>query len=325
MHNHDLKSNLLTLYRYTVVAIIIWTIIVVGSLSWNVFNERQQTREMARKEARANFNKDIAFRLWGSSHGGVYVPPDKRTPPNPYLSNIPDRDIITEEGKKLTLMNPAYMLRQMMEFYGELYGVKGRITSIKPLNPVNKPDEWEHKALKAFERNVKEVFEFTDSEGESYLRLMRPFITEKPCLKCHEHQGYKEGDIRGGVGITVPMKSYLAAEDKAIKTMLFTHGLIWILGLIAVGFMTYRGKQRIIERKQAERALRDSEEKFKKISAAAQDAIVIMNNDGIISYWNEAAENIFGYVSQEILGKELHQCIVPRHYYNAFLKGLHCF
>ena len=40
-------------------------------------------------------------------------------------------------------MNPAYMVRQLMDQYEKLYGVKGRITGLKVLNPENAPDEWE--------------------------------------------------------------------------------------------------------------------------------------------------------------------------------------
>ena len=74
------------------------------------------------------FHKDLAYRHWASSHGGVYVPIDAKTPANPFLAHIPERDINTSSGKNLTLMNPAYMLRQTMEQFEELYGVKGHIT-----------------------------------------------------------------------------------------------------------------------------------------------------------------------------------------------------
>ncbi len=119
---------------YIWTAFLVWTVIVGLSLGWNVFNTNQQTLQLVEKEARSNFDKDQAFRFWASAHGGVYVPVNERTPANPYLSHIEERDIVTPSGRQLTLMNPAYMLRQMMEEYGELYGVKGRIISEKPLN-----------------------------------------------------------------------------------------------------------------------------------------------------------------------------------------------
>ena len=74
-----------------------------------------------------------------------------------YLKNISERDITTPSGKKLTLMNPAYMVRQVMEDYSELYGVRGHITSLKLKNPDNAPDEWERRALERFEDGAEEV------------------------------------------------------------------------------------------------------------------------------------------------------------------------
>ena len=80
--------------------------------------------------------------------------------------------------------------------------------------------------------------------------------------------------------------------------------------------------QRLInERKRAEEALRESEEKFRVMSASAQDAIVMMDNQGKVSYWNEAGEKIFGYSSEEVLGKELHILLVPERYHEDYRKG----
>jgi PAS domain S-box-containing protein len=61
---------------------------------------------------------------------------------------------------------------------------------------------------------------------------------------------------------------------------------------------------------------------FRAISASAYDAIIIMDNDGIITYWNKAAERIFGYTLDEAIGKELHTLLVPQKYYQSSTKGL---
>ena len=152
---------------------------------------------MVKNEARANFNKDQALRFWATTHGGVYAPITGQTPPNPYLSHVKERDIKTPDGKALTLMNSAYMLRQTMENYESLYGVRGHITSLKHFREETAPDEWEKSALQGFESGAKEIFEFTEIDGKSYFRYMSPMIAKEGCLKCHGHQGYKMGDVRG--------------------------------------------------------------------------------------------------------------------------------
>ncbi|MDM8522266.1 PAS domain S-box protein [Desulfococcaceae bacterium HSG8] len=72
----------------------------------------------------------------------------------------------------------------------------------------------------------------------------------------------------------------------------------------------------------SQKRLRESEEKFRSISASAMDAIIMLDNDGNISYWNEAAEEIFGHLSQEVLGMAGHHVFAPPHYREAYQKGL---
>src|SRR4030043_2014360 len=77
----------------------------------------------------------------------------------------------------------------------------------------------------------------------------------------------------------------------------------------------------ITERKHAEEALRGSEEKFRAISNTAVDAILVMDNEGKILYWNPTAERMFGYAREEAIGKELHLFLAPERYHDAYKKG----
>jgi len=80
-------------------------------------------------------------------------------------------------------------------------------------------------------------------------------------------------------------------------------------------------EKREIGRKQLEKTSRESEEKFRAICAAAQDGIIMMDNEGIISYWNKAAQRIFGYTEKEAIGKEVHIFLAPEKYHKAYRKG----
>ena len=258
------KSRILTLDHYTLVLAVVWILVMSASTSWNLHQIHKATRKMALHEARADFNKDQAFRNWATLHGGVYVPMDERTPPSPYLSHLPDRDVTTTSGKTLTLMNPAYMLRQLHEDFGELYGAAGKITSLKPLRPENKADQWERAALLSFEKGEKEVWEFTSIDGRPYLRFMSPMHTKKGCLKCHGHQGYKEGEVRGGVSLSVPLTTYLANESKESKKLVQTHILLCVLGLMGIGLGWRQLRQKSYERDQALFALQEAHSKLEE-------------------------------------------------------------
>jgi PAS domain S-box-containing protein len=70
-------------------------------------------------------------------------------------------------------------------------------------------------------------------------------------------------------------------------------------------------------RKSAELALRESEETLRMVAASAQDAILMLDNDGNIVLWNAAAEKIFGYSRQEALGRNLHTLLVPARFHEV--------
>jgi len=82
---------------------------------------------------------------------------------------------------------------------------------------------------------------------------------------------------------------------------------------------------RALDRQWAEDALIENEEKFRMISASAEDAILMMDNDGRISFWNKAAERIFGWSEEEALGKDLHLFLVPKRYHDDYRKGFEKF
>lgn len=221
---------------YVILSIIFMTLIIAGSLAWNISSIKKHNYDLIINSARENFNKDTALRTWGAKHGGVYVTPSKKTPPNPYLAHLPDRDIVTTKGKKLTLMNPAYMIRDMMDDYAELYGITGRIVGQVALNPNNIADAWESAAIDKFIAGTsEEVLEFLDYKGEEHLRLIRPFMmSNQGCVKCHGHLGFKLGDVRGGVGVYVPVAPYSKLSRERIIDISISHAVIYILVLLGI-------------------------------------------------------------------------------------------
>jgi len=81
----------------------------------------------------------------------------------------------------------------------------------------------------------------------------------------------------------------------------------------------------IKERKRAESqrqlaldALSKSESLMRAITDSARDAILMMDPAGCISFWNPAAEHIFGYTSGEAIGQHLHQFLAPERYLEQY-------
>ncbi len=241
------NSDVVVLIRNSVLVALSWTILCFLSAYWNIATEKEKTLELAQKEALTIFDKDQAFRSWATDHGGVYVPVTEETPRSEYLSHIPERDIVTPSGKQLTLMNPAYMLRQVMSHYATLYSIDGHITSLKVLNPVNNPDAWEIEALQKFNDGKEEVMTVAQIGDNQFLRLMKPMHTKVRCMKCHAHQGYKTGDVRGGVSVSIPLASYREMEIRSILKLYITHLVFFFSGISVIVFIYYRSKNRLIE------------------------------------------------------------------------------
>ncbi len=243
----------------------LWTILVGVVLAWTLFRHAAEMFESAHLEARSAFEKDLVYRRWAASHGGVYVPVTDETPPNEHLSHIPERDITTPSGRRLTLMNPAYMTRQVHALGAGSYGLKGKITSLNPLNPDSAADDWERKALEAFRTGLPEVSSLEMMEGQEYLRFMGCLVTEQGCLNCHAKQGYKVGDIRGGISVSVPMAPRRAVGRKHVFSMVGGHSLIWLLGMVGIAGAGRRIAMQIRERDRAQEALERQHQRLEEV------------------------------------------------------------
>ncbi len=248
------KSRLMDINCYLLTFVAIWTAGVIASLGWNIYQLKQSILKTARTSAEISYDKDVIYRRWVARQGGVYVPVSEMTPPNPYLK-VPHRDIRTPDGLSLTLVNPAYMTRQVNELAMETLNFQGHITSLNPIRPGNYPDSWEREALKSFERGIKEAGSVEIRSGKEYFRFMRPLVTEKSCLKCHEIQGYKEGDIRGGISVSIPMEPLRAIERSRMVELTLAHSFLWIIGLTGIGIGTRRLRRQTLQREKAEEEL----------------------------------------------------------------------
>jgi len=225
-----LKIINFTTSKYRVVLPVVWTGLLLVIYFIGTYIDKKNMVQEARINAAASFEKDIVFRHWNAEYGSVYVPVTEKTPPNPFL-DAPHKEVVTEDGTALTLINPAYMIRQVHELAREYYGIRGHITSLNPIRPQNAPDSWEAAALNLFQQGIQEVYSEEIMEGKPYLRFMRPLTTEKECLKCHEKQGYREGDVRGGISISVPLEPYFTIHSDRVKFSVWMIAFIWIAGI----------------------------------------------------------------------------------------------
>jgi diguanylate cyclase (GGDEF)-like protein/PAS domain S-box-containing protein len=94
---------------------------------------------------------------------------------------------------------------------------------------------------------------------------------------------------------------------------------------------SYRGKKvcmalvnDLTERRKLEEDLREREALLSAVTQSAGEAIIMLDEKGTVAFWNPAAEKLFGYLLEEILGKDLHRLVVLdeqsyRAYKNSFI------
>ncbi len=208
--------------------LLLWAGVVGLSLQSHLDDTRQQSIQVATEGARNMFRMVSLTRSWNASHGGVYVPVTPTTQPNPYLIH-PRREVTTTDGVLLTLINPAYMTRLIAEMAQSDSGAIFRLTSLKPVRSQNAPDPWERQSLQAFEAGVTEVVSIEPAERGELLRYMAPLRVEQPCLQCHAQQGYKLGDIRGGISVSQRYAPIVELTQGSIRQALLSHAAVFAL------------------------------------------------------------------------------------------------
>lgn len=201
----------------------------------------------------------MAARGWNAEHAGVWVNTGNGVQENPYLKRLHVQATTeTASGRQMVLIAPEPMTAEIAQFVQRNGDVTFRLTSLKPLDPANKATSWETAQLKRFETDLTPVSAIQNEPGKGrVLRVIRPLVTEQSCLQCHAAQGYKVGDIRGALSVTVP----LANADAGLLRDGFVLAGIWAAAMITLGVMMYALLYRMAVR------VDESEDKLRRTAA----------------------------------------------------------
>ncbi|NNM82954.1 MAG: PAS domain S-box protein [Burkholderiales bacterium] len=293
--------------RHTRLLMLAWTLVTGLSLAFGIRQHEKAFYAEIQAQARGIHTMDSAYRNWVIGYGGIYVPVTKHSEPNPFLKDVPERDITTPSGKKLTLFNSSYMTRQVHELMDRQdSSVRGHISSLRPLNPKNRADPWEADALRQFEKGVQEKSGIVKmKDGKEYFRFMKPMYMEESCLKCHS--GYRVGDVRGGISVSIPIDAPLAIENDETRILWLGHGMIWGLGLLGL----FAGGKR---QQQAVESIAKSEAEVRLLANSIAHAIYGQDMNGLCTFANASCIELLGYREErDLLGKNMHALMHHSH------------
>lgn len=281
-----------------IIGTFLWVTAVGSALLWNIYDQKQSKNLLALQTARAFFDQVVITRSWNAKHGGVYVPVSEHTQPNIYLDDQL-RDLTTVQDIRLTKINPAFMTRQISEISAEsTVGTRFHITSLNPIRPENEASGWEKDWLQSFERGEKEQGTFITDGPNSFFRYMAPLIVKDNCLKCHAKQGYSEGDIRGGISVTLPHFS----QDSNF-TLVAIYGIAMLFGTFFIV-----GGGRVLSKQRKE--ILENEEHYKALHNASFGGIII-HDHGTILDCNQGLSDITGFSKAELVGMNGLKLIAP--------------
>lgn len=238
----SLPSSSGAVRKYLVIICLIVALIIL-SVFWG-FHLRSENlfRKQLINNGRSFFAEIVVTRLWLASHQGVYVKQKPGDEVNPYLAAVPGlkTTIRDSAGDTYLLKNPALVTREISMIADQKGIFKFHITSLNPLNPGNAPDDFERLALESFTRGAKEAFAFEDSSRGTSFRYMAPLLTEASCLRCHAHQGYKVGDVRGGVSVNIPAAETIGQmKSNSVYLAFSVFGVLFIMVLIVYFIARY--------------------------------------------------------------------------------------
>lgn len=296
---------------YAIVTAIAWSSLIALSYRTQKRTLVEGVERLAISVVRSAYEKDIRYRHGLSRKGGVYISPSSKIPQKP-----------NQPGSQSPSRNTGYTIPLAFEGTRDYIGPQGHITSLQPLSPANKADEWETMALRSFERGVPEVTQVSLLNGKPHMRMIRPFVVEKACLRCHGQQGYKIGDIRGGISVSIPLDDLFATQEAELRHMGLWHAGFWLIGLLTIGFGSHRLsrdtrslinqenqlqenneelemteeelRQQLDEYLQTQNELLEEKEKLDTVMACMGDGLAIVGTDFKIIFQNKAMSEMFG-------------------------------
>ncbi len=166
-------------------------------------------------------------------------------------------------------------------------------------------------------------FEFTDvnPRAEEMLGMAREkIIGQRLCelIPINRTGGFLQRYVQV-VATGNPLDEEFPIEIPELKAKWLRHQVVRVGDGVAIF------SRDITQWKEFGAQLKDSEETLRAITASANDAVLMLDDDETIAFWNPAAEKIFGYSEAEALGKNLHELLTPERFQDVSHAAFHHF
>jgi signal transduction histidine kinase len=184
---------------------------------WQGVAEERQAWTQVVNQARVLTRQIILTRQWVSDSQGVYLRTDT---PGAHGGGEFYSDLLPTERGLMQRFTPSMVTKQLSLYSYRQNLYRFRLAGIAPMNPENRPDEFELAAINSFSQDGStEYFALADHEGEAVFQYSAPLYVDETCLTCHKN--YTSGTVSGCLSIHLPVQHVLDSL-KSSRMQLFT-------------------------------------------------------------------------------------------------------
>ena len=271
------------LRRYATAAATIWLAAVVGSCLWNFRQLDNMLRKDIHSSAQSVMAADMLRMRWNAEHAEIPV------------------QLLVQASRKAASREAQSAANGFLPSIVSGGEVRDRLTSLSPMLPENAPDPWERSALEQLGKGRTEVTDVSSIAGKPYFRLMRPLRLDANCLRCHSPPGRKAETLSCGISVAIPMESSQPLRARALLAA--SHAALALVGLFFVALGLGRLRSSEGERSKAQA--------LASIVESADDSVISLTLDGVVTSWNRGAERNHGYSAQEMVGAHISRILAP--------------
>jgi PAS domain S-box-containing protein len=295
--------------RYLWLAAAIWTVTIGVLIAYDIVFEQNRMLDLVGVMARTM--------AWQDQHwvtmktGNIFAPVGDPLVAGDEHSEMPSETVETKSGIRLAKVNPTALMRSLNQLPHNRPGEFSRLTSLHPVDSAPAPDEWESAALRRIQGRGGD-FADIDGEGDmTRLRLMVPLRSDSSCLSCHGWQDNAQGDLRGGISVSLSLEPYKGIVKEHRQIELLGHGVLWLTGLAGLFVLQRQIKEKAAQRVTAQQALRDSEERYARIVTTPLVGIWELDAEGRTTFANARMAEMLGCTVAEMIGSSMYEFVDP--------------
>lgn len=182
--------------------------------------------------------------------------------------------------------------------------------------------------------NINDTIYSADENGE--ITYISPTVEETTGYKPWEIVGHSFSKFIFEQDLKMVLESFMLLKTGQLQAREYrvvtkSGKPVWVRSSSRPSFVNgeFKGLHGVItnidEYKKTDAAFKEHEEILRIMTTSAHDAIIMLDNNGMVSFWNKAAEKIFGFQEEEIKGRNLHNFIVPRRFIGNYKQGFERF